>query len=436
MGETPLAAMGIVVQWSSGVLLLLLFLRLGRSGARPDFAGTWVAAWAAQAVSITGSLIHAIGILLGDPALGVGAVRWLDLLSVPGTLLFAVLAAVGAFQCVCPPITKSVAWAAVATATVLGLTAVFVNVPTVTGSVLIATTVAVFFGLAMVVARAERRERLRRFPLLAAAMVLYGAVTLLYQVGGYFGQLLWPVDDFVTMVGWSAGYGGALASAILGGALIILIVDAAFHGTVAARDDGAVAPLDVVEARATAAFEASAPDPPAAVVPVAAMPEEPAAVIELAAGASPMYPRTATLPRPPVLANGDVAEVLLIDDEAAVRATLARMFQRGGWPVRDVSTGEEGLAWLLDVSIEAAPAVILCDFKMPGMGGREVYAHLMRERPEFLSRLVFVTGDASRESARTFIAGTPCLVVAKPFTLTEIARAVEAVLAALPYPDG
>lgn len=436
MADTPLAAMGVVVQWSSGLLLLLLFFRLGRSGARRDFVRTWMAAWAAQVVSIAGLLVYSVGILFGDPTLGAAAARWLDLLYIPGTLLFAVLAALGALHGVGRPVAATVIRGAVLTAVVLGAAVAFVNLPMVSGAALVATTVAVFFGLAIGVARAERRERPRRFPLLAAAMFLFGAVTLLYQLGAYFGQLFWPLDDFVMTVGWSAGYANALALAILAGALTTLIVDDAFRGTVTTRDAG----VHVVRAPEVPALEAvartedevadqTAPEPTPAVVPDVAIAEEPPLAIAAARNAPPVHTRTATLPRPPVYPNGRLAEVLLIDDEAAVRSTLARIFQRGGWPVRDVSTGEEALAWLLDVPADAAPAVILCDYKMPGMGGREVYAHLMRERPELLSRIVFVTGDALGESARAFIAGTPCPVVEKPFTVSEIARAVEQVLA-------
>jgi CheY-like chemotaxis protein len=442
MPETSLAAMGVVVQWSSELLLFLFFFRLGRPGARRDSVQTWMAAWAAQVVSITGSLVTSVGILFGEPTPGTAAVRWLDLLYIPGTLLFAALVGVGALQGAGRRVPATVSRGVVLTTGVLGAMIAFVNDPMVTGSAFVVATVAVFFGLAVAVAIAERRERPRRFPLLAAAMFLTGAMTLVYQFGAYFGQLVWPIDDFVATAGWSAGYAGALTSLILAGALITLIMDDAFRGTVATCDSGVREPIapeivsfDTNERTVEETLEEIAPEPAALEPEVAVAAPSPVAR-HPATGARLRHTRTATLPRPPVNSNGRLAEVLLVDDEAAVRSTLARIFQRGGWSVRDLSTGEEALAWLLDVPADAAPAVILCEYTMPGMGGRDVHAHLMRERPELVSRMVFVTGDTSRESARAFIATTTCPLVEKPFMVREIARAVEQVLAVPPRHAG
>jgi CheY-like chemotaxis protein len=310
MDAALLAAIGVVVQWGSSLLLFLFFLRLGHSGVRHPFVRTWAVAWAALVISLTGPCVHAIAVLLNDPAFGVAAARWLDLLNIPGALLFAVLAAVGVYQSV--------------------------------------------------------RTR-------AAA----------------------PVVGFVVPD---------------------LIV-------------GEAEPILVVEIATPEVSDQAASEPQVAGV-LATGPEERRAVSrEATRDLPPRHGRTATLPLPPLLAHGKLGEVFLIDDEAAVRSTLARIFQRGGWPVRDASTGEEALAWLLDVPADDAPAVILCDFKMPGMGGQEVYAHLVQGRPELLSRIIFVTGDMGSESARAFIASTRCLVVEKPFTVSDIARAVEELLA-------
>ncbi|HEX3927822.1 MAG TPA: ATP-binding protein [Gemmatimonadales bacterium] len=138
--------------------------------------------------------------------------------------------------------------------------------------------------------------------------------------------------------------------------------------------------------------------------------------------------RTVTLPQPVKRADGSVALALIIDDEAAVRATLARIFQRGGWPYREAASGEEGLAWLLDVGAEEAPAIILCDLKMPGMNGREVYRHLLERRPDLVPRVIFVTGDVVEPVTAGFLATTGREVVEKPFTVAEIAGAVERVV--------
>lgn len=136
-------------------------------------------------------------------------------------------------------------------------------------------------------------------------------------------------------------------------------------------------------------------------------------------------PRVAIFPPAPRLPDGTAAEVLLVDDEAAVRATLARMFRRNGWRVREAGSGDEALGILLQADASALPAVIFCDLKMPGISGQQVHEALRAARPELLARFAFVTGDVVGESAASFLAGSGCPVLEKPFTIAEAAVVVE-----------
>lgn len=142
----------------------------------------------------------------------------------------------------------------------------------------------------------------------------------------------------------------------------------------------------------------------------------------------PAQARVVTIPAPRRRDDGTVAEVMLIDDEPSVRTTLARIFQRGGWQVREAGSGEAGLGWLMQVPGSEAPDVILCDLKMPGIGGAEVHAQLAAARPELLTRMIFVTGDVVEASTAAFLAMAGREVVEKPFTVAEIAQAVERVV--------
>jgi two-component system NtrC family sensor kinase len=128
-------------------------------------------------------------------------------------------------------------------------------------------------------------------------------------------------------------------------------------------------------------------------------------------------------PSPPI-SNGKVGEVLLIDDEPAVRATLAKLFRRAGWEVLEAASGREAIDLLSPIADSDAPAVILCDLKMPGMGGEEFHRQIARQRPALAKRVIFVTGDVVESLSSGFIAASGCQVVEKPFTVAEIARAV------------
>jgi two-component system response regulator MtrA len=57
--------------------------------------------------------------------------------------------------------------------------------------------------------------------------------------------------------------------------------------------------------------------------------------------------------------------ILIIDDEAALRQTLARILQRTGCEVTTAASGEEGLAYLAQGSFD----LVYLDIRMPGMNG-------------------------------------------------------------------
>jgi PAS domain S-box-containing protein len=63
---------------------------------------------------------------------------------------------------------------------------------------------------------------------------------------------------------------------------------------------------------------------------------------------------------------------LLIDDHAALLAAMAELLQQEGFKVRTASSGQEALKLASDFR----PQLILCDLKLPDMGGQEVIRRL------------------------------------------------------------
>jgi PAS domain S-box-containing protein len=119
--------------------------------------------------------------------------------------------------------------------------------------------------------------------------------------------------------------------------------------------------------------------------------------------------------------------VLVIDDEPAVRSTLVRIFRRWGWQVREAGSGAEALAMLAAAPHEP-PGLLLCDLKMPGMTGAGFYRELQAQHPALVQQLIFVTGDVVEPDTAQFLGSAGREVVEKPFTMSEIARAVEKVV--------
>jgi CheY-like chemotaxis protein len=113
--------------------------------------------------------------------------------------------------------------------------------------------------------------------------------------------------------------------------------------------------------------------------------------------------------------------ILVVDDEAAVADLLAEMLIADGHQVDRVSNGIAALA-----KLRAHPYdLILSDVRMPKLDGPGLYRELAARTPELARRLVFVTGDALSPDTRALIetSGRPSL--SKPFTVTEVRRAVQ-----------
>jgi CheY-like chemotaxis protein len=116
-----------------------------------------------------------------------------------------------------------------------------------------------------------------------------------------------------------------------------------------------------------------------------------------------------------------VARILVIDDERAVRDSLAKILRREGHEVRTASGGEEGLRmWR-----EQGAAVVILDIHMPGFDGIEMLVQLRALEP-LLPVIVISGGDQTHTLG---LLGDAKLLgavraLAKPFSLSEITAAV------------
>ena len=138
-------------------------------------------------------------------------------------------------------------------------------------------------------------------------------------------------------------------------------------------------------------------------------------------------PRTEGLPvREAELARtpGDAGRgrILLVEDEALVRATAGKMLESLGYEVTAVASPAEALALCLrpDVVID----LLLTDVVMPEMKGTELRQHLEAIRPGL--RTVYMSGYTSDApmGGESFGAG----FVQKPFSAAELAREIRRAL--------
>jgi CheY-like chemotaxis protein len=104
--------------------------------------------------------------------------------------------------------------------------------------------------------------------------------------------------------------------------------------------------------------------------------------------------------------------VLVVDDDPEVRAALSRII---GPPhcVELADTARDALRCLLERGEEYD--VIFCDLMMPDLTGMDLHEALSQQRPELLSRMVFMSAGAFTPRAVTFLERNSVRRIDKPF---------------------
>ena len=114
--------------------------------------------------------------------------------------------------------------------------------------------------------------------------------------------------------------------------------------------------------------------------------------------------------------------VLIIDDNAVNRRMAQVVFQKLGWEVETVDSGERALLHLAAHRTD----LVLLDISMPGMNGLDVCQHI-RTNPQLRGlRVIAYTAHAFLEEQQRFLAGGFDDVLVKPISF----RAVQAMLLA------
>lgn len=129
----------------------------------------------------------------------------------------------------------------------------------------------------------------------------------------------------------------------------------------------------------------------------------------------------AAVPDESVPSRAAALDVLVVDDEPALRQALAQLLERLGHRVWLAQDGEEA-----ERIIEARPLDrILLDLRMPRMGGDALFDALRERRPEVSRKVVFLTGDAESEDASDFLRASGRVTLHKPFTLEAVRSVLE-----------
>ncbi|MGB2591882.1 MAG: sigma-54 dependent transcriptional regulator [Candidatus Acidiferrum sp.] len=118
------------------------------------------------------------------------------------------------------------------------------------------------------------------------------------------------------------------------------------------------------------------------------------------------------------------AAILLVDDEANLRKTLAEILSARGYSILEAEDGASAVELLRDTT----PDLIFSDWKMPRMGGEELLRHLRSDPRLAAIPIIVITAFGSSHSAIEAVRLGAYDFVTKPFDLDEIVLAAERAL--------
>ncbi len=113
-----------------------------------------------------------------------------------------------------------------------------------------------------------------------------------------------------------------------------------------------------------------------------------------------------------------MTQILVVDDEPAVRELLMTFLTDRGFSVEGAEDGHEALA----LAQRLNPKVIFLDIAMPGMDGIETLKRLRKEAPE--SNVIMISGHADHNMALKALDLGAFDFIQKPFDLAYLQNVV------------
>jgi two-component system, NtrC family, sensor kinase len=124
--------------------------------------------------------------------------------------------------------------------------------------------------------------------------------------------------------------------------------------------------------------------------------------------------------------KGRGKKVLVIDDEELILDFVRESLALVECEVDVAADGETALRCLRQTHYDLA----LCDWKMPGMSGQQLYEEISRVDRAAAERFIFITGDIMNEKVQSFLKETGKVCLPKPLSVEELRLAIDSALQA------
>jgi CheY-like chemotaxis protein len=114
--------------------------------------------------------------------------------------------------------------------------------------------------------------------------------------------------------------------------------------------------------------------------------------------------------------------VLIVDDDDVIRSLLRMTLPEEGYDLVEAGDGDRAL----EISATAEPALVLLDWRMPGLSGADVLGALKERHPKV--PVIVLTAEPEAKVRTQAEALGADLFVTKPFSPMQLLGAVEGLL--------
>ncbi len=117
-----------------------------------------------------------------------------------------------------------------------------------------------------------------------------------------------------------------------------------------------------------------------------------------------------------------MSKILVIEDDAGIRANILDLFEAEGLEGIGASDGESGVT----LAVQQLPDLIVCDIAMPGIDGYEVFEILSMQPATAVIPFIFLSARAERADIRRGMTLGADDYLTKPFTRAELLDSIHA----------
>jgi PAS domain S-box-containing protein len=116
--------------------------------------------------------------------------------------------------------------------------------------------------------------------------------------------------------------------------------------------------------------------------------------------------------------------ILVLDDEKSIAEMIGEMLGLLGYRTTVCCLAAHALEEIDRQNFD----LIISDFRMPGINGRQFYGLAVEKKPELASRIVFLTGDVVNTETQEFLKSLGNPHIGKPFNLNSVKKVVAEVI--------